>query len=151
MASSPQKKKSIVICEDQRLFRQLLSHYILHHPDFVVVGEASDGQYALEVCDRHKPDIVLLDLGLPGNLHGFDILKHVKKTHPECRVMIISADDNPATLQKAVRLGADGYVEKEAPIETVCHAIYKVAEGEPYFSPRVEELLNSTRKSGNRV
>lgn len=145
--SAEQDKTSVVICEDQRLFRHLLSHYLLHYPEFMVVGEASEGQDALDLCQRHKPDLVILDLNLSGSVQGFDILKHVKKSNPETRVMIISGDEDAKTMRRAVRLGADGYVEKTAPIETVCQAIYAVAEGHPYFSPKAEALLDGGPKA----
>lgn len=135
----------MVICEDQRLFRHLLSHYLLHYPEFMVVGEAAEGQDALELCERHQPDLVILDLNLPGEVQGFDILKRIKKANPKCRVMIISGDEDAKTMRRAVRLGADGYVEKTAPIETVCQGIYTVSEGQPYFSPKAEALLDSSK------
>ncbi|HSI84332.1 MAG: response regulator [Candidatus Methylacidiphilales bacterium] len=132
--ASPTPKFRVVICEDQRLFRHLLGHYLLHHPDFIIIGEAADGRDALDMCLRLTPDLVLLDLQMPG-MHGFDILRELKKQVPAPRVIIITTAADENTFNEAMRLDADGFIEKDVPIETIAHALHEVMEGRTFVSP----------------
>ncbi|PTX99712.1 hypothetical protein DB346_18000 [Verrucomicrobia bacterium LW23] len=154
MAPPPPSKYRVVICEDMRLFRHLLGHYLLHHPNFIIIAEAADGRDALEKCLRLTPDLVLLDLQLP-DMHGFEILKELKQKIPQSRVIIITTAADEKTFNEAMRLDADGFIEKDMPIETIAHALHEVMEGRTFVSPTfapqpIERELRSERALTSR-
>lgn len=101
---------SVLIVDDDPITRQLL-RAILRESDYDVVGEASNGDGALAQCLALHPDIVLLDISMPG-MNGLDILQELRKKHPDCVVVMLSATATAQRVGDALRLGARGFIVK---------------------------------------
>ncbi len=100
----------VLVVDDDTLMRELLKA-LLRDEGFTVVGEAKDGLSALALVDRVRPDLVCLDVNMPG-LSGLDVLKSIKSRHESCRVVMISGDASMATVREAVGFGAVGFIVK---------------------------------------
>ena len=126
----------IVLADDHPLVRDALRRTLDTRPDMDVVGEASDGQEAVELCISLRPDLVLMDVRMP-NLDGLEATRQIKKEVPGTIVLILTASDWPYDLSEALKAGAAGYMLKVAPIPETIDAVRKVAAGE---SPLNQEL-----------
>jgi len=126
----------IVLADDHPLVRDALRRTLDTQPDMDVVGEASDGQEAVELCISLRPDLVLMDVRMP-NLDGLEATRQIKKEVPGTIVLILTASDWPYDLSEALKAGAAGYMLKVAPIPENIDAVRKVAAGE---SPLNQEL-----------
>jgi DNA-binding NarL/FixJ family response regulator len=126
----------IVLADDHPLVRDALRRTLDTQPDMDVVGEASDGQEAVELCISLRPDLVLMDVRMP-NLDGLEATRQIKKEVPGTIVLILTASDWPYDLSEALKAGAAGYMLKVAPIPETIDAVRKVAAGE---SPLNQEL-----------
>lgn len=127
-----------VIIEDETLFRKLLQGFLETDDRFEIVGEARDGELGLELCLRLKPDLVLLDLGIP-EVSGEQLAESLLAELPECRVLVVSADDDPSIMRKLMDVGVKGFVHKKQDPEDLMAAISTVAAGETYFDGVEEE------------
>jgi DNA-binding NarL/FixJ family response regulator len=121
-----------VIIEDETLFRKLLQGFLETDDRFEILGEARDGELGLELCLRLKPDLVLLDLGIP-EISGEQLAEALLKELPNCRVLVVSADDDPSIVKKLADVGVKGFVHKKQDPEDLMAAISAVAAGETYF------------------
>jgi len=116
-----------------------------------VVAEAEDGRKALELVAEHRPDIVLLDIGMP-NLNGLDAVERIKKVSPATKVIILSMHANEQYVVRALRCGVSGYVIKDAAVEELQRALRTVATGETYLSPRIsKQTIRNYLKSTKSV
>ena len=121
-----------VIIEDETLFRKLLQGFLETDDRFEIVGEARDGELGLELCLRLKPDLVLLDLGIP-ELSGEQLAETLLKELPDCQVLVVSADDDPSIVRNLKDVGVRGFVHKQQDPEDLLAAINTVAAGDTYF------------------
>ena len=128
------KELSILIVDDHDLFRAGVRGQL--PPEIAVLGEASDTQGAIELITEREPDVVLLDVHLPGG-GGHEVVKAVKKTHPDIVFLALSASDAAPDVVSVVRAGARGYVTKTISAEELADAIVRVSEGDAVFSPRL--------------
>ena len=128
------KELSVLIVDDHDLFRAGVKGQL--PPEIRVVGEASDTQGAIELITERQPDVVLLDVHLPGG-GGHEVVKAVKKTHPDVVFLALSASDAAPDVVSVVRAGARGYVTKTISAEELADAISRVSEGDAVFSPRL--------------
>lgn len=101
-----------------------------------VVGEAEDGVATMELVRRHAPDLLVLDLGIPG-LHGLEVLRRVRRRHPRVRVVVLTMLADEDTAARAVAAGADGYVLKSDPGTELLDAIRAVAAGARWLTPSI--------------
>jgi two-component system chemotaxis response regulator CheY len=105
-----EKSTRVLVVDDDTLMREVLKA-LLREEGFIVVGEAKDGQSALAQIDRAQPDLVCLDVNMPG-MSGLDVLKAIKMKCNDCRVVMISGDSSMATVREAVGFGASGFIVK---------------------------------------
>ncbi len=126
----------LVIVDDHDLAREGLRDLLADEDDVLVVGEAADGEEALELCSRLLPDLVLMDVRMP-RMDGLEATRRVKREHPKTAVLMVTMHENPDYLLEALRAGAAGYVLKDAPQEEVLQAVRQVRQGE---SPLDQEL-----------
>lgn len=126
----------VVLAEDHVLLREGLKSLLQTFEGFEVVGEASDGYQAVELCENMAVDLVLMDLSMP-KLDGLKATKIIKRTLPEIKILIITQYDANDYVHSALSAGADGYILKDATSEEFLLAVTSVLEGKTYISPGV--------------
>jgi two-component system NarL family response regulator len=136
----------VVIVEDQRIVRELLSAMLAGEPRTAVVGQATTGAEALELADRLQPDVVLLDISLP-DIDGIAVMQSLRSRHPAMRVIALSIHDEQRYVDGMLDAGASGYVLKSATVDELRQAIRAVAQGEMYLS---SELRRPAAAQGAR-
>ncbi|MBE3575734.1 MAG: response regulator transcription factor [Firmicutes bacterium] len=130
----------VLLADDHALVREGIRSLLEADPDFTVVGEAEDGQAALDQALSLKPDVILLDIAMPG-VSGLQAVAELKKQLPGTRVLILSMHENEEYILETFRLGADGYILKRAATEELKDAIRSVFRGEPFVHPGVARAL----------
>lgn len=132
-ASAPRQRR-VVIVDDHAMFRSGVKHDI--GPLVTIVGEGEDVPSAVEVITRTAPDVVLLDVHLPGG-GGMEVIKQVHQTQPDIKFLALSVSDAAEDVIGVIRAGARGYVTKSISASELVDAVGRVAEGDAVFSPRL--------------
>lgn len=136
---------SILIADDHGIVREGLRRLLESEPDFKVAGEASDGREVLERVESLHPDVVVLDISMP-RLGGLETLERLRAEHPATKVILLSVHGDPAFIQGAIALGADGYILKNGRVAEIVTAIRETMQGGSYFSPAVaREIVEQLR------
>jgi DNA-binding NarL/FixJ family response regulator len=135
-------KLRVLIVDDQTMFRELLERLISQESRFEIAGSAGDGREALQRFSDLKPDLVILDLMLPG-LNGADLLRQFLREKPDVRILVISGHPSEETVRGVLKAGAHGFIEKNAPVELLRQSVNQVADGGSYFGPSVATLLRN--------
>jgi len=130
----------VLIADDHALVRSGLRGLLEREGEFQVVAEAGDGYVAIDLALEHKPDIVLLDVGMP-RLTGTDAAQRISEKLPATRIVMLSMHSDEAYVLKALKAGARGYLLKASPEADVLTAVRAVAAGHAYFSPAITKLL----------
>jgi len=123
-----------LIVDDHEVVREGLRLSLSRAPHIRVVGEASDGASAIKLVERRKPDVVIMDVRMPG-MDGLEATKEILKLLPDTAVLIFTAFSERSLLARGLDSGARGYILKEAPHETLLRAIERLAVGEGYIDP----------------
>lgn len=129
-------KIRILLADDHTLFRQGVRTLLAAEPDMEVVGEACDGMGAADKAAELKPDVVLLDIGMPGP-GSFETARQIRRTRPETRVLFLTMYDDEDYLVESMEVGASGYVLKDSPSTQLLSAVRDVCRGGSYLSPRM--------------
>jgi DNA-binding NarL/FixJ family response regulator len=133
-------RKKILIVDDHPLMREGLRGTINREPDLVVCGEAENASQAMELFQRLTPDLVLLDITLPGK-SGLELVKDLKAIHPGIVILAISMHDESHYAERILRAGASGYITKLQPPEELIRAVRQVLDNLVYVSKEVSENL----------
>ena len=133
-------KISVLLADDHTIFRQGLRMLLAQEEDIEVVGEAANGNEALELAKSLKPDIILLDIAMP-EMDGLKVAQKLKKTLPETKIIALTVHKTEEYLLTTLQAGTDGYVLKDATHKELVMAINNVMEGKPYLSPGVSEKV----------
>jgi DNA-binding NarL/FixJ family response regulator len=123
-----------LLVDDHEVVREGLRLSLSRAPHIRVVGEASDGESAVALAERRKPDVVIMDVRMPG-MDGLEATKLISERAPDVAVLIFTAFNEKSLLTRGLESGAKGYILKEAPHQTLVRAIEKVAAGEGYVDP----------------
>jgi two-component system response regulator NreC len=135
----------ILLADDHTLFRQGVRTLLASETDMEVVGEAADGSAAAERAAELKPDVVLLDIGMPGP-SSFETTRQIKRNRPETKVLFLTLYDDEDYLLEGMEVGANGYVLKDSPALQLVAAVRDVYRGGSYLSPRMlSQLVNDFR------
>jgi DNA-binding NarL/FixJ family response regulator len=132
--SADQLEITCLIVDDHEVVREGLRLSLSRAPNIRVVGEAADGASAVAMVKRRKPDVVVMDVRMPG-MDGLEATKAITAEVPESSVLIFTAYSERSLLSRGLESGAKGYILKEAPHDTLLRAITKVAGGETYVDP----------------
>jgi two-component system nitrate/nitrite response regulator NarL len=123
------RRTSVLVAEDHPLFRSALVDALKRRPDIELVGEAADGQQALDLARGLRPDVVLMDARLP-TLDGVEVLRSVMREKLPTRVLMLSAEASGAVVSEAMAMGAAGYLPKTADAEEIGNAVSAVGRGQ---------------------
>src|SRR5437016_2286608 len=144
---------TLLLADDHRIVRQGLRAMLQTEPDFQLVGEAADGLETVRLAERLQPDVLVLDLMLPG-LNGLEVARQVARRSPATRIVILSMYSEAGYVFEALRAGVLGYVMKEASAEELVRAIRAAAAGRRYLSPPLShQALDAyaRRREGNAL
>jgi DNA-binding NarL/FixJ family response regulator/tRNA A-37 threonylcarbamoyl transferase component Bud32 len=130
----------VALADDHRILRTSLAMYLNDNKGIEVVGEADDGAQALEMVRQHRPDVLLLDLNMPGT-SGFDILPEIRATWPEMKVLVLTGRDEDAYIVRALRAGAHGYILKTTDENDLLQAVFDVYKGHLILGHGVAERV----------
>ena len=134
------RKIRILLADDHNLIRSGLRLVIEQQPDLVVVGEANDGRQAVSLANSLKPDVAVLDIGMP-NLNGIEAAKQITEGGSSAAVIILSMYSDETYILRALKSGARGYLLKDSADSDLVRAIHSVSEGKSFFSPTVSRVL----------
>ncbi len=140
----------VLLVDDHGIVREGLRQVLLADGDFDVVGEAANGVQALDIAARERPDVVLLDLTMPGD-SGLVVAQKLRQEVPNSRVLILSVHDDAEYVLESVRAGAHGYLRKDTTPADLRAAIRAVHSGDAYFSPAVAKRLTEVLRSESSV
>ena len=119
----------VLLADDHALFRQGVASLLATESDFEVVGEAADGQQALELARELMPDVILMDVSMPV-MDGLEATRRIKAEMPHVRIVILTVSDGERSLFEAVRCGAEGYLPKKVDPQALCGTLRGVVRGE---------------------
>ncbi|MFN7087585.1 MAG: response regulator [Burkholderiales bacterium] len=144
-------KLRIFLIDDHNLFRSGVKALLVRQPDFEVVGEAADGLEGLKRAREIRPDVVLLDLHMPG-ISGREAVKMLVEELPQARVLMLTVSEDAEDLLDTLRSGAHGYLLKNIDAEYLVDAIRRAARGEAVMSPQMtSKLVQGLRTGGAEV
>jgi DNA-binding NarL/FixJ family response regulator len=132
----------VMLVDDHALVREGIRHILTATPGVDVVAEAGDGSEAMRRAAEARPDVVVLDMSLPGT-SGLELTTRLREVLPEVKVLILSVHDHPEYVLGAVRAGAQGYLRKDTSPAELRSALQAVAQGESYFSPPIARHLTA--------
>jgi two-component system nitrate/nitrite response regulator NarL len=140
----------VLVADDHPVVRKGLQTFLSRQGHLRIVGEAADGDDALRKARALSPDVVLMDISMPG-MNGLAVTEVLRKEAPEMKVLVLSVHTNKDYIFRVIQAGAHGYVSKEAPPEELLRAIESVAAGEPHFSEDIARAaLNEFVSSGGK-
>ncbi len=129
---------NVVLVDDHMVLREGLKTLITAQPDMAVVGEAGDGEAALQQLEMWRPDVVIMDISMPG-VNGIQATEQIKRTYPEVKVLVLSVHDDTSYLRQMLTVGASGYILKHTAADALIQAIRTVAAGGLYLEPSLAE------------
>ncbi|HEX8032637.1 MAG TPA: response regulator transcription factor [Ktedonobacterales bacterium] len=132
----------ILLVDDHAVMRDGTRRILEDEPDIVVVGEAGDGQEALDVVEECAPDIVVLDLGMP-KLDGFKTCQALREQWPAVRILVLTGYDGDGYVRTLHRLGAEGYLRKSASKRELIGALRAIADGQAVYGEEVSRALKT--------
>ncbi|MEE8361662.1 MAG: response regulator transcription factor [Gemmatimonadales bacterium] len=135
----------VLVADDHSVVRQGIRHVLEGAEEFTIVAEAENGNEVAELVAQSKPDVVVLDISMPG-LSGIEVTAVLRKRFPECRVLILSMYDNQEYVLEAVRSGAHGYLLKDTAADDLATAIRSIHSGEAFYSPPIAAKLAAAVK-----
>ena len=141
-------KIKVLLTDDHTLFRQGIRTLLAAETDMEVVGESANGMDAVALAQQVRPDVVLMDIGMPG-MSSFEATRLIRKDRPDTKVIFLSMYDDDDYLAECVDMGANGYILKDSPAEQLLTAIREVSRGGSYLSPRLlTRLVDDFRMQG---
>lgn len=139
---------NVLLVDDHKIMRDGIKAILSRGEEFRVVGEAESGPDAVQFVKQHRPDVVLMDIGLPG-LDGVETTAEILRYHPDCKIVILSMYDDENHVVNAIRSGARAFILKKASDADLLEALRMVARGGAYLSPQVSDRLLSRIQKGD--
>ncbi|WP_427338930.1 response regulator [Caloranaerobacter sp. DY30410] len=143
------KQITVLIVDDHSLMRQGLKQILELESDIKVIGQASNGEEAINMTLEYKPDVVLLDINMP-LMNGIEALRRLKDIGVDSKIVMLTIHDDREYLYETLNIGADGYVLKDADSETLIKAIRDVYRGKSFIQPSLATYLAKEYKVANR-
>jgi DNA-binding NarL/FixJ family response regulator len=140
VAVGARKRAKVLIVDDHPVVRYGLLQMLSSEPDLEVCGEAASAQEAIALVDQRKPDIAVVDISLKGT-NGIELVKQIHAMRPEARILVSSMHDEKLFAERALRAGANGYINKQVAVTEMVGAIRRVLSGKVYLSPHMTERM----------
>lgn len=140
-------KVRILIADDHGLVRKGLRAVLQSRPDWNVCGEAENGRQAIELAEKLKPTLVVMDIMMP-ELNGLEAARKILSSLPQTLVLVQTMHDSEVLAREALAAGARGYLHKHDPPEILVKAIEAMVEGRTYFTPRISQLVQAKYSAG---
>jgi len=130
----------IVLADDHVVMRNGLRLLLERQANFEVVGEAMDGRQTMEICDKLRPEVLVLDIAMP-NLNGIEAARQISAKWPQTAIVILSMHSDESYVLRALKAGARAYLLKDSAEADLINAIRAVSEGKAFFSPAISKML----------
>jgi DNA-binding NarL/FixJ family response regulator len=143
-------KKRVLIAEDHALLREGLKALLSSDPDIDVVGEVADGRDAIRLAGTLAPDLILMDISMPG-INGTEAILEIKKRYPATKILALTVHKTEECIRETLQAGADGYALKDATYTELMTAVKCVLSGKTYLSPDVSEKIISGYLGGGKI
>lgn len=130
----------ILLADDHTILRTGLRAVLERHADLQVVGEASDGRQAVQVTEKDRPDVVIMDVGMP-LLNGIEAARQITAKNPQIAIVVLSMHSDEGYVLRALKAGARGYLLKDSAEADLINAIRAVRDGKAFFSPAISRML----------
>jgi DNA-binding NarL/FixJ family response regulator len=130
----------VLIADDQTITRSGIRSLLASQEDIEIFGEAQNGEEAIELCSSMQPDVVLMDLRMPG-INGIDATRRIHRTYPHIGILVLTVFEDDTSVFPAIRAGARGYLLKNTDQEELLRAIHTVANGGAIFSPGIAQKV----------
>jgi two-component system response regulator NreC len=134
------RKTRVLLADDHTLIRAGLRMVVESQPDLTVVGEADNGREAVAMAETLKPDVVVMDIGMP-SLNGIEASRQIREKMPDTQVVMLSMHSDEGYVLRALKAGAKAYLLKDSAEADLARAIHAAAEGRSFFSPAVGKVL----------
>lgn len=144
------KPTTILIAEDHPLFRKAVRDLLAADPQLLVVGETGDGNRVMDMLRELRPEVLILDLNLPG-VTGLDLVRKIGDEALPVRVIVLTMRDEENVFNEVMHAGALGYVLKESSVDVILQAIRAVVDGDHYLSPTLGHYLIERRRKANAL
>lgn len=138
--STPVSDVRVLVVEDHPVLRGVVRLACEHTPGLALAGEVGTGEEAVEACRELRPDVVVLDLSLPGALQGLDVARAVRAEGTAGRLLVLTGRSDEEAVFDAIKAGADGFLEKTAGVRFIADALLRVGAGERVFTPEQEGI-----------
>jgi len=140
----------ILLADDHRIVREGFRRILAEHPGFEVVAEATNGEEAVDLVARERPDVVIMDISMP-RLSGIDATRRIARLGLGTRVLVCSMHEDRTCVEEVLRAGASGYVLKDASAAEMVAAVEAVRSGDSYLSPSVtQQVVSAIARPGDR-
>jgi len=145
------RQTTVYLVDDQAMIRAALRSMLSEHGAFTVLGESGDGRKAAEECADMRPDVLLMDITMPG-LSGLDSIALVRKASPRTKIVMLTHHEGESFVDQALKAGAEGYLSKDSQPEELILALNAVVRGDPFVSPKVSQgLIGRARGVGSEA
>jgi len=139
----------VMVVDDQALVREGLMTLLETTPDMKPVAVAADGEVAVALCARHRPDVVLMDLRMP-KLDGVEATRRIRAVQPDTEIVVLTTHADDASILDALQAGARGYLTKDAGIAEIARAVHAAADHQALLDPVVQSRLLAAASAGAR-
>lgn len=137
----PIKRITVVLAEDHMIVRESLKKILEAEHDIEVIGEASTGRQAVDLAQKLRPDVIIMDIAMPV-LNGLEATRQIRQTVPDTKILILSAHSDDAYVSSMTALGVSGYLIKQTSAHFLAEAIREIQKGNTFFSPSVAKRHN---------
>lgn len=134
------RKMRLLIADDHSVVRDGIRSVLKSSPEYRIVAEAEDGEQAVTLAQRHRPDVIVMDISMP-RLNGIEATALIKKQNPDIKVVILTVHEDEEYVYQILRAGASGYVLKSAGKREIFAAIKSAISGERFFSPGISNII----------
>lgn len=142
------KMTTIVIADDHTLIRETWSFLLNAYPPYLVVGECGSGEEAIELARRLRPDVVIIDINLPG-MNGIEATAELRMASPAAKILGISMHTHPSFARQMIQKGASGYLTKTSPGDELFRALSDILSGKRYICQEIKDLISEQIVGGD--